>query len=94
MKKKGIKRLSKKKSKDFSNKTVVIMLVLVVIVSILSLGLYLNALQNSTTQAQTQNEYSGEEAKGVASMVIMQVPRPSEAKGEANLVLSALPEEK
>ena len=70
----GKKRFSKSKvEQDFSNRSVVIMLVVVVVVSALSLGFYLNILSASTASTidQLQDEPSN---LGQASIAIVEPP--------------------
>ena len=57
--------------KDFSNKTVVIMLLLVVVVSILSLGIYLNALDSNNARQIKGENGPDNQVQGVVSMVIL-----------------------
>jgi len=77
-------RMAKKKvsqkgvqKKDFSNKTVVMMLLLVVVVSILSLGVYLNALSSNTNE-QVEIVEEGFNNQGVVSLVILPTPQINE----------------
>ena len=74
-KKKLIRGSPEEVSKDFSNKTVVIMLVLVVVVSILSMGFYISLLQSTEGVTQSNEESLDSSAQGVVSMVILPPPR-------------------
>lgn len=77
------RRFSNNFEKDFSNRTVVVMLIIVVLVSALSLGFYLNNLQAvSTAAVQKEQEPSN---IGTVSIQIVEPPpeerQPSEKEG-------------
>jgi hypothetical protein len=81
VKKKTVKEgVSKKHSKDFSNKTVALMLLLVIIVVLASLGVYLatlNEVNNSSVQKPSVVQQAIEQSPQVTGAVGIEVlPRP------------------
>jgi hypothetical protein len=80
---------NKKSSQDISNRTVVTMLVVVIVVSVVSLGLYLAALNEAA--AKVPKAVSTDAAKGKISLNIIEDPNApkkpdiSSEKGTASL---------
>lgn len=76
-------------NKDISNKTVVIVLVIVILVSIVSLGVYFNALSNA------EPEISGV-AQGKVALTIVEPPAKAEPvteSGKAGVTIVEPPKE-
>ena len=63
----------KKYSRDFSNKTVVVMLILVITVSIISLGFYMTAIHDQKLAAQ--EETSPVDTQGAVTLQITSPPK-------------------
>ncbi len=76
-------------NKDISNKTVVIVLVIVILVSIVSLGVYFNALSNAEPEIASA-------AQGKLGLTVVEPPvksEPVEAEGKLGLAVVAPPKE-
>ena len=79
-------------SKDISNRTVVVMLVVVIVVSIVALGVYLNALDKAEPKIQMAS--SGEMSLTIAEPPAEPAPAVEGGSGKLGLTIAEPPEEK